>query len=89
MAQSVIVKKEEKISAVVATLQPGSSESQFVDAFIEMNPKEWARIQEVYRVHESRTKPGKSHPMPEPRKYLINAFRAWRIKNQGNAKAEH
>ena len=89
MAQSVIVKKEEKISAVVATLLPGFSESQFVDAFIEMCPKDWARIQKIYREHESRTKPGKSHPMPEPRKYLINALSARELKTKRMPKTEH
>jgi len=47
MAQSVILKKEEKMSAVVASLPPGFLESHFVDAFIEMYPKEWERIQNL------------------------------------------
>lgn len=82
MAQSVIVKKEEKISAVVASLPPEFSESKFLDAFIEMYPKEWERVQKVYRDHERRTKPGKTHPMPEPNQYLINALKVWREKNK-------
>ncbi len=81
MAQSVIVKKEEKIPKVVSLLQAGFTDDQFVDAFIEEFPKEWERIQNVYRDHERRTKPGKSHPMPEPRKYLINALKNWKRKN--------
>ena len=80
MAQSVVVKKEEKIAEVVATLPPGFSETQFVGAFIEMYPKEWERIQKVYRDHERKTKPGKTHPMPEPNQYLINALKVWRVK---------
>lgn len=83
MAQSLIVKKEEKIAETVSSLQNGFSEAQFVDAFIERFPKECERIQEVYRDHERRTKPGKNHPMPEPRKYLVNALKTWKKKNSG------
>ncbi len=81
MAQSVIVKKEEKIAEVVSSLPAGFSEAQFLDAFIEKFPKEWERIRKVYRDHELRTKPGKRHPMPEPRKYLINQLNNWKKKN--------
>lgn len=82
MAQSVIVKKEEKVAAVVASLPTGFSESEFIDAFIEMYPKEWERVQKVYKDHERRTKPDKTHPMPEPRQYLINALKVWRGKQK-------
>jgi hypothetical protein len=81
MAQSVIVKKEEKIGSVVSSLPVDFTEAQFIEAFIEKYPKEWERVQLVYREHELRTKPGKSHPMPEPRRYLINALKAWKKKN--------
>ena len=80
MAQSVIVKKEEKISSVASSLPQDFTETQFIEAFIEKYPKEWERVQKVYRDHEIRTKPGKSHPMPEPKKYLINALKAWKKK---------
>ncbi len=81
MAQSVIVKKEEKIASVISTLLPDFTEAQFIEAFIEKYPKEWDRVQKIYREHELRTKPGKSHPMPEPRKYLITALTIWKKKN--------
>jgi hypothetical protein len=80
MAQSVFVKKEEKIASVVSSLPADFSDSQFLDAFIEKYPKEWARVQNVYMDHELRTKPGKSHPMPEPNKYLISALKTWKKK---------
>lgn len=84
----VIVKKEEKISAVVASLETGFTETQFVEAFIQMHPKEWEHVQKVYRDHERKTKPGKTHPMPEPRQYLINALKVWRtqVVKKGAAK---
>lgn len=82
MAQSVIVKKEEKIAAVVASLPTRFSEGEFVDAFIGMYPKEWERVQKIYRDHARRTKPGKQHPMPEPIPYLINALKVWLGKQE-------
>lgn len=83
MAQSVIVKKEEKIGKVVALLPADFTDKQFIEAFIETFPKEWERVQKVYKDHERRTKPGKSHPMPEPIKYLSNALKSWQKKNAG------
>ena len=85
MAQSVLVKKEEKISIIVASLPIDFSESQFLEAFIEKYPKDWERIQKVYKEHELRTKPGKSHPMPEPKKYLINALKALKATKSGKS----
>jgi hypothetical protein len=84
MAQSVIVKKEEKVSAVVSSLPSGFSSNEFVDAFIEMYPKEWERVQKIYGDHERRTKLGKMHPMPEPRQYLINALNVLLEKQMRN-----
>lgn len=81
MAQSVIVKKDEKIGIVIYSLPVGFTDDQFVDAFIENFPKEWDRVKKVYADHERRTKPGKCHPMPEPKTYLVNALRNWKKKN--------
>lgn len=77
----MIVKKEEKITKVVSLLPTEFTENQFLETFIQEFPKEWERVQKVYRDHERRTKPGKSHPMPEPKKYLINALKNWKKKN--------
>ncbi|NDY73501.1 hypothetical protein DO021_17660 [Desulfobacter hydrogenophilus] len=81
MAQSVIVKKNEKIGQVISSLPVGFTNDQFIDAFIEKFPKEWERIKKVYADHERRTRPGKSHPMPEPKKYLVNSLTNWKKKN--------
>ena len=80
MAQSVFLKKDVKISSVVDILPTDYSESQFVDAFFENYPKDWDRIQKVYRDHQRRTKPGKKHPMPKPKQYLTNALKTWKAK---------
>ena len=84
MAQSVIVKKDEKITTVIKSLPDGFSDFQFIEAFIQQYPKEWKRVQKVYDEHEARTKPGKSHPMLEPKKYLINALKIHKKKMSNN-----
>ncbi|MFL1449193.1 hypothetical protein ACI77O_12430 [Pseudomonas tritici] len=71
---SVIVKKAEKIKAAVDTLESGFSFEQFLAAFQALYPKEWEKVQREYAQHERKTKPGKSHPMPEPAQYMRNAL---------------
>lgn len=78
---AVITKKDEKISAVANELGGHPEPEEFIEKFKELYPKDWARIEKSYRDHERRTKPGKSHPMPEPNQYLKNAFNAW-LKSQ-------
>ncbi len=78
---AVILKKDEKIQSVVEALPAGYTQDEFIDQFVGMHPKDWDRIQKNYRDHERQTRPGKSHPMPEPRKYLLNALNAWLKKN--------
>lgn len=80
MAQSVIVKKDEKIAKVISLLPDRFTENDFIALFQTQYPKEWKRIESVYKQHERKTKPGKKHPMPEPRRYLINALKVWKKK---------
>jgi hypothetical protein len=74
----VILNKDVKIQSVVEALPEGFTQDEFVDKFIATHPKDWAKIQQTYRHHERRTRPGNSHPMPEPRQYLLNALNVWR-----------
>ncbi|HBQ06415.1 MAG: hypothetical protein H6999_10150 [Hahellaceae bacterium] len=74
---AVITKKDEKIAATVEQLEGSRSPDDFVAKFKELYPKDWARIEKSYRDHERKTKPGKSHPMPEPDQYLKNALSVW------------
>lgn len=74
---AVIAKKAEKVAAVVATLPVGYTFDDFLSAFKAHYPKEWARVQREYVKHEKKTKPGKSHPMPEPAQYLRNALNVY------------
>lgn len=71
---SVITKKAEKIASVVSTLPAGFSFDDFLLAFQQQQPKDWAKIVREYEKHERKTKPGKAHPMPEPVQYLRNAL---------------
>ncbi len=78
---AVIVKKAEKVQATCESLQPGFTFEQFLAAFQEQYPKEWAKVVREYAKHERRTKPGKSHPMPHPEQYMRNALNALNALN--------
>ena len=72
---AVVVKKEEKVAAVFAALGDSVSESSFIETFKEMYPKDWDRIKAKFRQEEAHSKPGKSHPMPEPDVYMKNMYK--------------
>jgi hypothetical protein len=74
---TVITKKDEKISATASALKESFSPEEFVEKFKELHPKDWEKIEKNYRKHERDTKPGKSHPMPEPSQYIKNALNVW------------
>jgi len=80
MGQSVIVKKEEKVTKIFNTHGLNISEMEFVEIFKKEYPKDWDRINKVYTDEEKETKPGKSHPMPEPKIYLINTYKVYKNK---------
>ncbi|MNB84299.1 hypothetical protein D3C76_852630 [compost metagenome] len=71
---AVISKKEEKIKATCESLQPGFTFEEFLDAFTTLYPKDWDKVGREYAKHERKTKPGKSHPMPDPVQYMKNAL---------------
>jgi len=68
----IVLKKAEKLSAVKAALPGGATAEDFASKFQEMYPQDWDRINGRYKQHEGGTPRGKSHPMPEPKKYLLN-----------------
>ncbi|MGE9942456.1 hypothetical protein ACQRBH_12870 [Bariatricus sp. SGI.161] len=80
MAQSVIVKKEEKVKAVFAAMQDKNNMQEFKDLFKSMYPDDWKRINQRYMQHERRDTKGKGHPMPEPEVYLTNMYKVYRNK---------
>lgn len=79
---AVITKKDEKIEAVVESFGEMPSPDDFVSKFAELYPKDFAKVEKKYRDHERKTKPGKSHPMPEPIQYLKNSLNVWAKANK-------
>lgn len=75
---SVITRKSEKVAAVVATLHQGFTFDDFLLAFQAQHQKDWEKVVREFQKHERKTKPGKSHPMPEPTQYLWNALNVHR-----------
>jgi hypothetical protein len=74
---SVIAKKTEKVAEVVAELPGGFAFEQFLTAFQQKFPKDWERVVSEFRMHERKSKPGKTHPMPEPEQYMRNALNVY------------
>ena len=77
---AVILKKDEKVEHVVGLLKEGFTADEFVTKFKEAYPKDWSKAEREFLKHERKTKPGKSHPCPNPKQYLINALNVWRKK---------
>ena len=75
---AVITKKDGKIATVVHSLPDGVSTDDFIHAFQQQHPQDWSRILREFEAHERKTKPGNTHPMPEPRQYLVNALNVYR-----------
>ena len=88
MAQSVIVKKEEKVNSVFGAMQNIDDMNEFKQLFKSMYPKDWERVNQRYNQHERRDTKGKGHPMPEPEQYLANMFNVYRAKINKQYNAE-
>lgn len=56
MAQSVVVKKEEKVNKIFSELGKGCSFEEFYNKFKEDYPDDWEKINKVWREHENRDK---------------------------------
>lgn len=81
---SVILKVDEKVKSVIETFQEGYSEDDFYTRFVEMYPKDYERYRKKFLVEESKTKPGKTHPMQNPEKHIKNALRSYLSRNKEN-----
>lgn len=77
---AVIVKKDEKIATVIKGVGGDADFYTFYEAFKTTYPKDWNRVCARYQQHECLTKPGKSHPMAPPLKYMENVFRQFHKK---------
>ena len=56
MAQSVIVKKEEKVNAVFEAMKNTEDMEEFKQLFKSMYPKDWERVKQRYNQHEQQVK---------------------------------
>ena len=74
MGHSVIPKKKEKVKHIFELMDNNPSEELFIDLFIKNYPKDWENIKRTYYSEERKSK-GKSHPMPEPYKYMSNMYK--------------
>lgn len=77
---AVIIKKDEKVTSVMDAMIDKDSIQEFKDKFKEMYPEDWSKINKTYNKEERNTKPGKTHPMPHPEKYLENMFKVAKKK---------
>ena len=74
----IFLKKEEKIEDTIKALEVNHSEDQFVEKFQELYPDDWKKVVKRYEAHQKLTPEGKSHPMPSPKKYLVNAYKVYK-----------
>ena len=58
MAQSVIVKKEEKVNSVFGAMQNIDDMNEFKQLFKSMYPKDWERVNHHYRQEHKRDRYG-------------------------------
>lgn len=85
----VFQKSEEKVIKTLLKLKKGCSDEEILDAFKELFPDDWKKIIKRYEEHERLTPVGKRHPMPIPRKYLLNKFAKYRnMHNNGEDLSE-
>lgn len=73
----IIMKKEEKLPKVAAIMPVGFTDDDYIEEFKRVYSKYWDNIVKRYNQHERLAKPGKGHPMAEPRKYLLNVSRKY------------
>lgn len=92
---AVIPKKEDKVLTVLSSLDDELNRSidfeTFLSAFQRDYPKDWKRVCDRYEAHERLTKPGKSHPMAPPAKYMENTFRqiCKKLRDAGQTPSEY
>lgn len=79
----IIMKKQEKIPKVIDALEHGFTDSDYIEKFKDMYPKDWANIERRYKQHEEINK-GRSHPMAPPRKYLLNMSKKYLQEARSN-----
>ena len=73
----VILKKDEKIEAVLDVLGEDYTVETFRAKFKELYAGDWLKIEKNYSSHLRKAKLGKPVPMPKPEQYVINALNVY------------
>ena len=79
---AIILKSDDKVKSVIDALNPKYTFEDFLTEFKSQHEKDWLKVVREYQAHEIKTKPGKSHPMPEPTQYLKNVLNVYLKKNK-------
>jgi len=79
---ALVTKKEDKLQSIIESFENGYTKDEFVNRFEETYPKDWKKIVRSYKEHEKKTKEGKTHPMPEPKQYVVNMLNVWLKKSK-------
>lgn len=77
---AVVLKKDEKVKAVIEKMSNPEDIEEFKSLFKQMYPDDCAKIQKTYLAEERKDKKGKGHPMPHPETYLSNMFKVAKSK---------
>ena len=77
---AIILKSDDKVKSVIDALNPRYTFAEFLAEFKHQYEKDWLKVIREYQAHEMKTKPGKSHPMPEPKQYLKNVLNVYMKK---------
>lgn len=78
---ALITNKDKKLKKVFEVIGESRNVSEFKEIFKKLYEKDWNRIQKRFQEHEKLSK-GKSHPMPNPEKYLENTYNNYIKKMQ-------
>lgn len=81
MAQKPVPAKEKKLKVLFEKHGIDISENEFIEIFQVEYPRDWVRIQEIYKLQEENRKTGKAAPMPEPFQYLRNMYKVYLKKH--------
>jgi hypothetical protein len=79
---AIILNSDDKVKSVIEALNPRYTFEEFLAEFKHQHEKDWLKVVREHTAHEMKTKPGKSHPMPEPTQYLRNVLNVYLKKNK-------
>lgn len=85
---SVILKVDEKVQTILSMLPENYTENEFLALFKKEYPKDYEKCLKRFLDEESKTKPGKYHPMQHTDKHIKAALRSYLSRNKNNQTEE-